>query len=96
LKNEPKTNSIRSLFERKMRGLIPKSRLSPVTAGAGSRCAVRDKKSTTPTPSLTGRGIISPTNHATPVAVGCLPPTADCPLPTAFSLYARYSFIMLI
>ena len=26
----------------------------------------------------------------------CLLPTADCPLPTAFSLYARYSFIMLI
>jgi len=49
---------------------------------------IGDKKSTTPGPSLTRRGIIGPTNHE--------PSAADCPLPTAFSRYARYSFIMLI
>jgi hypothetical protein len=71
-----------------MRGLIPKSGLSPIAVGAGSRCAVRDKKSTTPRPSFTRRGIIGPTNH--------VPPPAFRRLPTAFSRYARYSFIMLI
>jgi len=80
-------------YECQTRRLSAKSRPSGWREG---RSAIGDKKSTTPGPSFTRRGIIGPTNHVPPVAVGCLPPTADCPLPTAFSLYARYSFIMLI
>ncbi len=67
----------------------------PGTRWGEERFTIRDKKSTTPSPSLTRRGIVAPTNHVPPAAIGCLSPTADCPLPTALSLYARYSFIML-
>jgi hypothetical protein len=54
---------------------------------------IRDKKSTTPGPLLSKEG-----NNQSDKArsADCLPPTAYCQLSTAFSRYARYSFIMLI